>query len=228
MIYLVDILSQIPTSLVSRAKPIIDIMLVSKSLLRWNDDLELVIKDDVVPDTNVPELIVHALIPIDKEQAPSGFSEFVQALGILGLDSQYVENEYARQILEGSDSSSSSSSSSDSDTDSDTDSSDDEKEIENQDNEDLEGDDEENLNDETEELEDGEENGVLEIDDNNEIDVNEIDNVDELETQDQNDELEIDDDAELEEKPEVEWLQVDNENGDNDIYINSTGYYKRV
>ena len=92
----------------------------------------------------------------------------------------------------------------------------------------MEGDNEENLDDETEELEGEEENGVLEIDDNNDIDDNEIDNVDELETQDQNDELEIDDDAELEEKPEVEWLSVDDENGDNDIYINSTGYYKRM
>ena len=101
MIYLVDILNQIPTSLVGRAKPILDIMILSTHLLRWSDNKELVIKGDVVPDTNVPELIVHALVPLNiNEKPPKGFKEFITCLNVLGLDSQYVQTEYAIQVLD--------------------------------------------------------------------------------------------------------------------------------
>jgi len=124
------LLAQIPNHLIRRAKPIVDAMLLSKSLLRWNRDLELVIKDDVVPDTNVLELITHALQPMNmKDRPPNGFSEFIACLRVLGLESQYVKNEYAKQVLDagwtqywmqGSDSSSG-------DSDSSSDSSDEER-----------------------------------------------------------------------------------------------------
>jgi len=127
------LLAQIPNHLIRRAKPIVDAMLLSKSLLRWNRDLELVIKDDVVPDTNVLELITHALQPMNmKDRPPNGFSEFIACLRVLGLESQYVKNEYAKQVLDagwtqywmqGSDSSSG-------DSDSSSDSSDDESDAE--------------------------------------------------------------------------------------------------
>jgi len=112
------LLVQISNHLIQRAKPIVDAMLISKSLLRWNRDFELVIKDDIIPNTNVPELISHALLPINmKDRPPNGFSKFVKVLAILGLESQYVENEYAEEILDGSESSSDSDSSSDSSDD---------------------------------------------------------------------------------------------------------------
>ena len=113
------LLARIPKKYFSRSKPLIDAMLVSKDIVRWTEDLELVVKDEVLPNTNVAELIVHALQPIKmKEKAPNGFSKFVKVLAILGLESQYVENEYAQEILDGSESSSD-------DSDSSSDSSDD-------------------------------------------------------------------------------------------------------
>ena len=218
MKYLADILSQIPTSLVNRAKPILDIMLVSKSLLRWNDDMELVIKDDVIPNTNVPELILHTLQSINTDRPPNGFSEFITCLHVLGLESKYAENEYAIQVL-------------DQDLDSsDSDSSGSEVESSDDEAEEPEGDDHEELEkDNEEEDESSDENEELEIDDQNdelEIDGNDDEN-DQLEI-DENDDLEGDNDDEVEEKPEVEWLSVDDVDTGRDIYINSMGYYKRV
>ena len=113
------LLARIPKKYFTRSKPLIDAMLVSKDIVRWTEDLELVVKDEVLPNTNVAELIVHALQPIKmKEKAPNGFSKFIKVLAILGLESQYVENEYAQEILDGSESSSD-------DSDSSSDSSDD-------------------------------------------------------------------------------------------------------
>ena len=219
MTSLLEIINQIPNNLVHRARPILDIMILSKRLMRWNRDLELVIRDDVVPDTSVPELIVHALQPINpNDRAPNGFSEFIAELGILGLESQYVKNEYAVQVL-----------------DADSDSSDAESE-------EMESDDDE-IDGQNEELEDDDENEELEIDET-EDDTEELDGEDELEenpnaewlqvddgddeeleSEDENEELESEDDVdEVEEKPNVEWLQTD----DDDIYIDSAGYYKRV
>ena len=213
MTSLLDILNQIPTSLVSRAKPILDIMLVSKSLIRWNRNLELVIKDDVVPDTNVPELIVHALQPIKmNERAPHGFSEFITTLGIFGLESEYVENEYAVQVLnENSDSSD--------DDSSDDDSSDDEnldKEISDKDNDEQESDDQ---------------NDEMESDDENDEQESE-DESDDQESESENDEQEsVDESDEQEEKPKVKWMRMvdgDEVDSQDKFNINSAGFYKHV
>ena len=214
MTSLLDILNQIPTSLVSRAKPILDIMLVSKSLIRWNRNLELVIKDDVVPDTNVPELIVHALQPIKmNERAPHGFSEFITTLGIFGLESEYVENEYAVQVLnENSDSSD--------DDSSDDDSSDDEnldKEISDKDNDEQESDDQ---------------NDEMESDDENDEQESE-DESDDQESESENDEQEsVDESDEQEEKPKVKWMRMVDGDGveesQDKIDINSAGFYEYV
>jgi len=239
MTSLLEIINQIPNNLVHRARPILDIMILSKRLMRWNRDLELVIRDDVVPDTSVPELIVHALQPINpNDRAPNGFSDFITELGILGLESQYVKNEYAVQVLDADSDSS--------DAESEEMESDDDEMIDGQ-NEELEGDeiDDEN-DDENEELEiDDESNDEHEeLDGENEDDTEELDGEDELEenpnvewlqvddgddeepeSEDENEELESEDDVdEVEEKPNVEWLQTD----DDDIYIDSAGYYKRV
>ena len=214
MTSLLDILNQIPTSLVSRAKPILDIMLVSKSLIRWNRNLELVIKDDVIPDTNVPELIVHALQPIKmNERAPHGFSEFITTLGIFGLESEYVENEYAVQVLnENSDSSD--------DDSSDDDSSDDEnldKEISDKDNDEQESDDQ---------------NDEMESDDENDEQESE-DESDDQESESENDEQEsVDESDEQEEKPKVKWMRMVDGDGveesQDKIDINSAGFYEYV
>ena len=214
MTSLLDILNQIPTSLVSRAKPILDIMLVSKSLIRWNRNLELVIKDDVIPDTNVPELIVHALQPIKmNERAPHGFSEFITTLGIFGLESEYVENEYAVQVLnENSDSSD--------DDSSDDDSSDDEnldKEISDKDNDEQESD------DQNDEMGSDDENDKQESNDES----------DEQESENENDEQDsVDESDEQEEKPKVKWMRMVDGDGveesQDKIDINSAGFYEYV
>ena len=213
MTSLLNILNQIPTSLVNHAKPILDIMLVSKSLIRWNRNLELVIKDDVIPDTNVPELIVHALQPIKmNERAPHGFSEFITTLGIFGLESEYVENEYAVQVLnENSDSSD--------DDSSDDDSSDDEnldKEISDKDNDEQESDDQ---------------NDEMESDDENDEQESE-DESDNQESESENDEQEsVDESDEQEEKPKVKWMRMvdgDEVESQDKIDINSAGFYEYV
>ena len=219
MTSLVDILNQIPTSLVGRAKPILDTMLVSRHLLRWDRNLELVIKGNVVPDTNVPELIVHALQPISMgDKAPNGFAKFIACLRILGLESQYVENEYADQVLDADGLDSSDSDNSDSDVDSDNDANPDENPDE--DNEDVEG--------ESEELESDNEN----IDGDEELpeQTGEMEQkVQWLQMEDGEGGEGEEDNADVEEvegNQKVEWLEMDD--GDGDIYINSDGYYKRV
>ena len=223
MSYLVNILYQIPSSLVGRAKPILDIILVSKSLMRWNGDLELVIKDSVVPDTNVPELIVHALQPLNMtDKPPNGFPIFIECLRALGLESKYVKNEYAIQVLD-QDSDSSDGGSSDDD------SSDEENSDENNSDEDSDEQESVDENVEQDDANDKQESMDGNIDgdeEREELESDENEN-EELETQDQNDQLEIDND-EPEESPKVEWLSVDDGDGDDAIYINSAGYYKRV
>jgi hypothetical protein len=213
-------------------------MLVSKRLLRWNRDLELVVKDDTVRNTDVPELIVHALQPMKmNERVPNGFSEFIACLRVLGLDSQYVENEYAIQVLDGLDSSSSSS---DSDTSgSDADSDNEEMEGENQDEEggEEENQDEEGGGEENQDEEGGEEENQDQDEGEEENDVEMEGEKGEMgekvEWLNVHDDVEVSDDEaeddDVEEKPEGEWLEMDNQDGDvDDIYINSAGYYKRV
>ena len=214
MTSLLDILNQIPTSLVNHAKPILDIMLVSKSLMRWNRNLELVVKDDVVPDTNVPELIVHALQPIKmNERAPNGFSEFITCLGILGLESDYVENQYAVQVLDENSNSS------------DDDSSDD-------DNSDGDSSDDNNSDKNNDERESDDQNDEMGSDDENDKQESN-DESDEQESENENDEQDsVDESDEQEEKPKVKWMRMVDGDGveesQDKIDINSAGFYEYV
>ncbi len=63
--------------------------------------MQLIVDDRVVPRTNVADLVAHVLYPHDERMKdPRGFTVFVQGLKDIGLESEWVENEIAKSVLE--------------------------------------------------------------------------------------------------------------------------------
>ena len=101
MSLLYTILSRIPFDIQDAAKEILNAMLTSKNLIGWDTRLRLIVDDRVVPKTNVADLVAHVLYSHDERITdPRGFTLFVQGLKDIGLESEWVENEVAKSILE--------------------------------------------------------------------------------------------------------------------------------
>ena len=101
MSLLYTILSRIPFDIRDAAKEILNAMLTSKNLIGWETRLRLIVDDRVVPKTNVADLVAHVLYSHDERiPDPRGFTLFVQGLKDIGLESEWVENEVAKSILE--------------------------------------------------------------------------------------------------------------------------------
>ena len=103
---LYSILSKLPASLYEDAQSILDAMLISKNLIGWDADLRLIVNDRVFPRTNIADLLAHVLYPYDSNiDDPPGFEIFVNALKSIGLESEWVQNDIAKEILENANSS---------------------------------------------------------------------------------------------------------------------------
>ena len=95
------ILSKLPISLHDGARIILNAMLTSKDAIGWDSDLKLIVNGRTIPNTNIANLISHVLYPVDPDMDdPIGFKIFVKALHNIGLESEWVENENAKDILD--------------------------------------------------------------------------------------------------------------------------------
>ena len=95
------ILSKLPVSLHDGARIILNAMLTSKDAIGWDSDLRLTVNGRTIHDTNIANLISHVLYPVDPDMDdPIGFKIFVKALHNIGLESEWVENENAKNILD--------------------------------------------------------------------------------------------------------------------------------
>ena len=104
------------------AKEILNAMLTSRDRIVWDDKLQFVVDGRVIPKTDVSELVVHVLYPHDERISdPRGFDIFVQGLKDIGLESEWVENEVAKSILESTEDGTGETSGDDSDDDDETD-----------------------------------------------------------------------------------------------------------
>ena len=99
---LYSILAKLPSSIHDGARMILDAMLTSKHLIGWDSDLRLMVNDRIIPGTNIANLLAHALYPYNPEiKDPAGFDYFIKALHNIGLESEWVNNEIAKNILNG-------------------------------------------------------------------------------------------------------------------------------
>ncbi len=114
---LFPVLARIPKKYFARSKPLIDAMLLSQKAMSWDPKLRLVVDETAIGDTDSVQLIMHAIRRQSGEDAPNGFEEFVHGLKRIGVEPEWVKDEYAHEIL--------SAISSDEDEDDDDDTSDD-------------------------------------------------------------------------------------------------------
>ncbi len=157
-----------PFDIQDAAKEILNAILTSKNTIGWNSKLQLIVDDRVVPRTNVADLVAHVLYPHDERvKDPRGFNVFVQGLKDIGLESEWLENEIAKSVLESAEDDTDETSEDEDSDDDDASEDDGQDESEDEQDESEKGDDEnETGDDESENGDDESENG----DDESEMD----------------------------------------------------------
>ena len=95
------VLKELPGDVRDNGEEILHAIACGTSLLDWDHNLRLVVAGRVIHNTNIIELVEHLLYP-EREDGdnPHGFDMFVNELSHIGLDSQWVKNEYAKKILD--------------------------------------------------------------------------------------------------------------------------------
>ena len=96
---LFPVLARIPKKYFARSKPLIDAMLLSQKAMSWDPKLRLVVDETAISDTDIVQLIMHAIRRQSGEDAPNGFEEFVHGLKRIGVEPEWVKDEYAQEIL---------------------------------------------------------------------------------------------------------------------------------
>ena len=135
-----EVLSELPPPLREVASEILDAILTSGDIVNWNRKLQLVVNDRTYPNTNIVDLIAHVLYPHDElVEEPKGFKLFIQALKDIKLESEWVENELVKDILDDANSSDS--------EDDDTEPNSSDKEVDDMNSSDKEDDDDNDEND---------------------------------------------------------------------------------
>ncbi len=101
---LYEVLRELPPSIRGNADEILDAILGSGELISWNRQLKLVVNGRAIPETCIVDLVAHVLYPQDNEiEEPKGFKIFVQALKDIRLESEWVDNEIVKAILDDND-----------------------------------------------------------------------------------------------------------------------------
>ena len=124
-----EVLSGLSPQLREEAREILDAMLASGDIVNWDRQHRLMLDNRSLPNTNIVDLVAHLLHPHD---------ERVQALKDIKLESEWVQNELVKDIL---DDASDSSDSEDESDDGDDDDDDDDDNNEDYDNDGNDGDD---------------------------------------------------------------------------------------
>ena len=101
MTLLLTVLNQLPCIIHDEAKEILNAMLTSNNVIGWDRKLRLIVDGRVLPGTNIANLVAHVLYPHDERISdPRGFDIFVQGLKDIGLESEWVDNENVKSVLE--------------------------------------------------------------------------------------------------------------------------------
>ena len=99
-----DLLQRLPIDVRGIGEEVIHAISCGRKLVGWNDKLELVIKQRPIPNTNIVNLIQYILYPEEDDEdmvkPPHGFDSFVEALKSIGLESQWVRNDYVIKQLD--------------------------------------------------------------------------------------------------------------------------------
>ena len=102
-----DLLQRLPKEVRGIGEEVLHAISCGKQLVGWNDKLELTIKQRPIPNTNIVNLIQYILYPEtddeDMVKPPRGFNSFIEALKSIGLESQWVRNDYVIKQLDDND-----------------------------------------------------------------------------------------------------------------------------
>ena len=99
-----DLLQRLPREVREIGEEVLHAISCGKKLMGWNDRLQLTIDGRAIPNTNITDLIQYILYPEpeddDTTEPPHGFDTFVEGLKSIGLESQWVRNEYVIEQLD--------------------------------------------------------------------------------------------------------------------------------
>ena len=102
-----SLVHRLPMDVRGIGEEVIHAISCGKMLMGWNDRLQLTIHGRAIPNTNIVDLIQYILYPEpdddDTTEPPHGFDTFVEGLKSIGLESQWVRNEYVIEQLDAND-----------------------------------------------------------------------------------------------------------------------------
>ena len=134
-----EVLRELPPHLRGEAREILDAMLAGGDVVNWDQQHRLMLDNRSLPNTNIVDLVAHLLHPHDDRlEDPKGFTLFIQTLKDIKLESEWVQNELVKDMLD------------DNDSDSEDESDDDDVVDDNEDDNNEQNDDDENENEDDE------------------------------------------------------------------------------
>ena len=100
-----EVLSGLSPQLREEAREIMDAMLSGGDVVNWDRQHRLMLDNRSIPNTNIVDLVAHLLHPHDDRlEDPNAFTLFVQRLKDIRLESEWVQNELVKDILDDNDS----------------------------------------------------------------------------------------------------------------------------
>ena len=98
-----NVLIKLPSPLRENATEILDAILASGDLINWDHQLRLITDGRTHPNTNLADLVMHISYPYDERlEEPKGFKVFIEALKNIKLESDWVEHELVKDMLDDS------------------------------------------------------------------------------------------------------------------------------
>ena len=115
-----EVLRELPPQLRGEAREILDAMLASGDIVNWDRQHRLMLDNRSLRNTIIVDLVAHLLHPHnDQLEDPKAFTLFVQTLKDIRLESEWVQNELVKDMLDDNDSDSEDESDVDDDDDND-------------------------------------------------------------------------------------------------------------
>ena len=100
-----EVLPELPPQLRGEAREILDAMLAGGDVINWDRQHRLMLNNRSIPNTNIVDLVAHLLHPHnDQLEDPKAFTLFVQTLKDIKLESEWVQNELVKDMLDDNDS----------------------------------------------------------------------------------------------------------------------------
>ncbi|GFQ65100.1 uncharacterized protein TNCT_247671 [Trichonephila clavata] len=87
-----EILNQIPLKRKYQAQKIMELLQQNSTSLSWTNEKELMIKNKILPNTNIVDLV--AFLLKDRKTEPNGLWKFIDILKESDFPSQLIKNRY--------------------------------------------------------------------------------------------------------------------------------------